>query len=68
MELPQWLETQKYDPVMAITNDVDSGGLNIHIQPLLTIPVRSSNNKAPRLHQSQASVILDTPPISVHIQ
>lgn len=39
-----------------------------HVEPLLTIPVRSSNNRAPRLHQSQASVILDTPPISVHIQ
>ena len=32
---------------------------------LFTIPVRSSISNAPRLHQSQASVILDTPPISV---
>lgn len=38
------------------------------MEPLLTIPVRSSNSRAPRLHQSHASVILDTPPISVHIQ
>lgn len=35
------------------------------IQMLFTIPVRSSNSNAPRLHQSQASVILDTPPISI---
>lgn len=35
---------------------------------VLTIPVRSSNNNAPRLHQSQASVTLDTPPISVNKQ
>lgn len=42
--------------------------LNMRVEPWLTIPVRSSNNKAPRLHQSHASVTLDTPPISVNIQ
>lgn len=36
----------------------------MYVEALLTIPVRSSNNNAPRLHQSHASVIRDTPPIS----
>ncbi len=31
------------------------------------MPVRSSYNTAPRLHQSHASVILDTPPILLQI-
>lgn len=41
---------------------------NMLVEPSLTIPVRSSNNKAPRLHQSQASVTLHTPPISADKQ
>lgn len=36
----------------------------MHGEAVLTIPVRSSNSNAPRLHQSHASVIRDTPPIS----
>lgn len=53
--------SEKYDPML-------TGGLNMNVENPHTIPVRSSNNKAPRLHQSHASVILDTPPISVDTQ
>lgn len=59
VELPQWLETVR--PLHHWLADLKVCG-----EPMLTIPVRSSNNKAPRLHQSHASVILDTPPISAN--
>lgn len=42
--------------------------LDMRVEVWLTIAVRSSNNKAPRLHQSHASVTLDTPPISANMQ
>lgn len=61
VQLPQWLETQRSSGTIT---KVHSGGSNMHVEAVLTIPVRSSNNNAPRLHQSHASVIRDTPPIS----
>lgn len=63
VELPQWLVGQEHREQRGRQRGTNSLVARTE-STLLTIPVRSSNSSAPRLHQSHASVALDTPPIS----